>query len=347
MGFKNKRIISIIVGLFLLVAIPLSMPIGAWADRHAERDIKIWINDFYIMSDVHPFVENDRTYVPIRFIAEELGYDVGWDGSTRTVTISDDKTEVLLTIDSNKVIVNGETNSLDAPARLRDERTFIPLRAIAELFGEEVQYDSITKVALIGDGFNPDEYYPIRYYYRDKAPFISNSKINFITFKVKYSDGEIAELSTDEQILMLIDAEAAKYQPLNFQSQVEIDKQLFDRYYIAPLETDPFIGSWYGKTKTKGTTEYYDQYVYIEKVADNKYLSKKRSLKPNGSELMTESYATYDAETGIMHKEQSHKTSKATGDFGYNWYATSGKYKVENFDYMYGVSDSNLFLRKY
>ena len=39
--------------------------------------------------DVAPFVIDDRTFVPIRFIAEEFGYNVDWDEKTETITISD------------------------------------------------------------------------------------------------------------------------------------------------------------------------------------------------------------------------------------------------------------------
>ena len=34
-----------------------------------------------------PLIIDNRTYVPIRFVAEELGASVVWDGQTRTVTI--------------------------------------------------------------------------------------------------------------------------------------------------------------------------------------------------------------------------------------------------------------------
>ena len=36
---------------------------------------------------VAPLIIDNRTYVPIRFVAEELGASVVWDGQTRTVTI--------------------------------------------------------------------------------------------------------------------------------------------------------------------------------------------------------------------------------------------------------------------
>lgn len=37
--------------------------------------------------DTAPVIVNDRTMVPIRFISEGLGYEVGWNEETREVTI--------------------------------------------------------------------------------------------------------------------------------------------------------------------------------------------------------------------------------------------------------------------
>ncbi len=44
-----------------------------------------------IEMDVVPFTQDNRTFVPIRFVAENLGYDVSWDDSTQTVVITDEK----------------------------------------------------------------------------------------------------------------------------------------------------------------------------------------------------------------------------------------------------------------
>ena len=59
-----------------------------------------------------------------------------------------------------------------------------------------------------------------------------------------------------------------------------------------------------------------------------------RVIKPNGSELVTESYGTYDAENKLLKKERSHKTTKNTGDFRGAWTIAGGERKVDNFDYM-------------
>lgn len=42
-----------------------------------------------ITMDVVPYVKNDRTYVPVRFVAEAFGCSVGWDNDTKTVIIAD------------------------------------------------------------------------------------------------------------------------------------------------------------------------------------------------------------------------------------------------------------------
>lgn len=43
--------------------------------------------------DVAPFLNyaESRTYVPLRFIAEAMGYKVGWDGATGAVTLVSEK----------------------------------------------------------------------------------------------------------------------------------------------------------------------------------------------------------------------------------------------------------------
>lgn len=47
-----------------------------------------YVNDQKVSLDTPSFVENDRTYLPLRFISEKLGADVYWNGETQTVTIT-------------------------------------------------------------------------------------------------------------------------------------------------------------------------------------------------------------------------------------------------------------------
>ena len=101
-------------------------------------------------TDVAPFVENDRTYVPVRFVAEALGAIVEWNDDTQTVTISKPDTVINLTIDEKTLFVNNEAVMMDVAALIRDGRTFVPVRFVAEALALDVQWDENTQTVSLG-----------------------------------------------------------------------------------------------------------------------------------------------------------------------------------------------------
>jgi len=101
-----------------------------------------YVNDKKIILDAKPFILNKRTMVPIRFISESLGADVEWDRIFKIVTItmpSGDR--VRLQVGNNVADVKDKAVFLDAPPVIRNNRTFVPIRFIAEAFGAEVDWD--------------------------------------------------------------------------------------------------------------------------------------------------------------------------------------------------------------
>jgi len=102
-----------------------------------------------ITNDVAPKIVNDRTMLPIRFIAEALGADVEWDGDAFKVTIIKDDTEMIITIDSDKAVVNGKTVTLDSPAFIENSRTYLPLRFVSENLGASVEWVEETQQVII------------------------------------------------------------------------------------------------------------------------------------------------------------------------------------------------------
>lgn len=91
-------------------------------------------------TDVTVFVENDRSYVPVRFISESYNGQVEWLPETQTVNIAFADRTISLTIGVPEIIINGETKQLDVAPIIRNERTFLPLRACTEAIGKEVFY---------------------------------------------------------------------------------------------------------------------------------------------------------------------------------------------------------------
>ncbi len=97
--------------------------------------------------DVAPFIENDRTFVPVRFITEALGAAADWgpqDALTAWVTLTRSDMSVTLTIGSNIILVTdgGMTYTVksDAAAQIVNDRTFLPARAVGEIFGSRFDW---------------------------------------------------------------------------------------------------------------------------------------------------------------------------------------------------------------
>ena len=129
---KTKKIVS----LCLTAAMTLSM-----AAVSAENNNSVTVNingeavDFSKYDNVMPYIENDITLIPIRAIAEGLGCEVSWDGENQTVEIKGLNDEILLTVNSSTAVVNNENVTLDVPAQVVDDRTFVPLRFISKKYG--------------------------------------------------------------------------------------------------------------------------------------------------------------------------------------------------------------------
>lgn len=95
-----------------------------------------------------PYVENGRTMMPVRGLAEAIGADVSYDDSTQTVTVESPETVVLMTIGFDKMKVNGETVQLLNAPKIVNGRTMLPVRDVAEALDCEVEWIQETETAV-------------------------------------------------------------------------------------------------------------------------------------------------------------------------------------------------------
>jgi hypothetical protein len=117
-------------------------------------EFKIGSNIYYVngiakVMDVAPYIKNDRTYVPMRYLGEMLGAEVVWDDAARTVTLTKADTTVVFTIGSTSYTVNGEAKTADVAPEITNDRTMLPARFVAEAFGAIVGWDPATQTVLI------------------------------------------------------------------------------------------------------------------------------------------------------------------------------------------------------
>jgi|GEM_PF-666750 len=99
--------------------------------------------------DAAPYITAGRTLVPVRFVSEALGADVEWIEEKRQVVIRDGGKEIVLTVGSFAVTVDGAEQALDCAPEQRPGCVFVPLRFVSETLGATVEYDAATQAVTI------------------------------------------------------------------------------------------------------------------------------------------------------------------------------------------------------
>ncbi len=102
-----------------------------------------------VSNDVAPKIVNDRTMLPIRFIAEALGAKVDWIEESQTVKITAQNIDISLVIGEAFATVNGEKIDLDSPSFIENDRTYLPIRFVSEKLGADVKWDEATQTVNI------------------------------------------------------------------------------------------------------------------------------------------------------------------------------------------------------
>ena len=121
----------------------------------AAIPVKIVLDGQPVVSDAPPYIdENERTMVPVRFIGEGLGAEVGWDEETETAELKLAGSSVYVRIGSRELIRQNkdgtrDTIAMDTVAVINSGRAFVPLRFIAESLGLKIGWDPDTMTASL------------------------------------------------------------------------------------------------------------------------------------------------------------------------------------------------------
>lgn len=168
-----------IIGLLSLVSLFIS------STAYAAREVDVQLNCITLEFDQPAVISENRTMVPLRKIFESLGAQVEWDDLTRTAIATKGERKVSITIGTNQLIVNDEIIELDVPAKIMNNRTLVPLRAISEAFLCDVLWNDTESLVDIFD---------LTFINSAKAEYNSDNGINFTYF----SDSDLIKKSEDE-----------------------------------------------------------------------------------------------------------------------------------------------------
>ena len=91
-------------------------------------------------NDVEPIIRNDRTMLPARFVAENLGATVEWDAEARVVTVKSEAVEIKLTIDSAVATVNGVEATFRVDPTYADDEQFAAINSLLQIVAEGTEF---------------------------------------------------------------------------------------------------------------------------------------------------------------------------------------------------------------
>ncbi|MCD8037273.1 MAG: N-acetylmuramoyl-L-alanine amidase family protein [Clostridiales bacterium] len=99
--------------------------------------------------DIPAVIIDDRTLVPLRAIFEAMGADVSWDGDSQMITAELNDDTIIMFINNNTGYINGTAFTMDVAPKIINDRTMVPVRAIAEAVGAGVYWDDATRTVSV------------------------------------------------------------------------------------------------------------------------------------------------------------------------------------------------------
>lgn len=158
MVFKKESVLHVVlIGLLMAAAFSLAWSGSGRAQEGRGVYLRIgqenaWLNGQKNVLEAAPYIEKNRTMVPVRLIAEGLGGEVKWEAAARKVTVRLGDNTIVLSAGQATATRNGRKVVLDAPAQIRGGRTFVPVRFVSEAMGFDVEWDEAEQAALVTSG---------------------------------------------------------------------------------------------------------------------------------------------------------------------------------------------------
>jgi len=156
------------------------------------------------------FEEDDRMFVPLRLVAEDLGCQVNWLEDTKEIVVQGNH-EVRMKLGENMMQVDGKQEQLSKPVRIINSRAIVPLRFVSEHLGFAVAYDRENHSAYLFREkkdfylYAHDDQFTLVVTNQSKDPinctFSSGMTHDFV---LKQNNQEIWRWSKDKAFLMMI-----------------------------------------------------------------------------------------------------------------------------------------------
>lgn len=120
---------------------------------YAAKEVKIEIDGKEMVTKDMPAVIIDgRTMLPMRQIAQELGCEVNWNEAAKQIYVMRGSDIIVFTVNSKAGYENGKEFTMDVPATIVNDRTMLPVRALADALHLNIKWDDPNRTVSIQSG---------------------------------------------------------------------------------------------------------------------------------------------------------------------------------------------------
>lgn len=108
--------------------------------------------------DVDPYITNGRTMLPIRFVAQALGYEVTFDDTTKNALFAKGDTSLVMNLKSRDFYVNGKKHTLSVDPVTVNGRIMLPISELGTALGlshgnigegKNIEWDGTNRVVIV------------------------------------------------------------------------------------------------------------------------------------------------------------------------------------------------------
>lgn len=120
---------------------------------YAAKEVKIEIDGkAMVPKDMPAVIIDGRTMLPMRQIAQELGCEVNWNEAAKQIYVMQGSDIIVFTVDSKTGYENGKEFTMDVPATIVNDRTMLPVRALADALHLNIKWDDPNRIVSIQSG---------------------------------------------------------------------------------------------------------------------------------------------------------------------------------------------------
>ncbi|WP_281712611.1 N-acetylmuramoyl-L-alanine amidase family protein [Anaerotignum lactatifermentans] len=120
---------------------------------YAAKEVKIEIDGkAMVPKDMPAVIIDGRTMLPMRQIAQELGCEVNWNEAAKQIYVMRGSDIIVFTVDSKTGYENGKKFTMDVPATIVNDRTMLPVRALADALHLNIKWNDPNRIVSIQSG---------------------------------------------------------------------------------------------------------------------------------------------------------------------------------------------------